>query len=86
MEIASKWCYDGAPDDGPPSHPRLSGESVPPLQLSRHSGEYNLVITLHLHIIIHILELLWPRVVRQPWILHDIQEMFVVFSVDLVDD
>ena len=32
------------------------------------------------------LELLWPRVVRQPWILHDIQEMFVVFSVDLVDD
>ena len=27
-----------------------------------------------------------PRVVRQPWILHDIQEMFVVFFVDLVDD
>ena len=44
-EIASRWGYDGAPDYGPPDGPRLSGESVLPLQYSRHRGEYNLVIS-----------------------------------------
>ena len=48
-EIASRRGYDCSPDDGHPGGPRLSGESVLPLQYSRHRGEYNLVNTIYWH-------------------------------------